>query len=224
MKVKVFDLGKNIQAVENHYGLEMVTRNIIDLVNENKTNKNVAFVSAANSLLFMDGGSDLGYMKAIKNIEMKCKKACKLLGKVSNCGRYYLPIGSAQLIVPENSYKFISSPTMFLPQNVKDTKNPYYAMSAILDVAKFYNENCNADERIEEIYVPFLCTGYGGFEAQASLDLMHLALNNNLQFKHKNVNGVHFSVSDKDFISEQPKIYMNTEFGITYEDVLRSLN
>ena len=90
---------------EDNFTDDYIKCDIIDLVNNNKNNKNVAFISAANSLLFMDGGSDLGYMKSINNIENKVKHAAKSLNYISNCGRNYIPIGASQLIIPEESYK-----------------------------------------------------------------------------------------------------------------------
>ena len=115
-KIHIFD-HKNIENLKKPYLLAKVE----SLVNKYRHDKSVAFVSAANSLLFMDGGSDLGYMNSINNICDNVKYCARSLNLLSNNNRYHLPIGSAQLIIPEGTYKFISSPSMLLPQDVSKT-------------------------------------------------------------------------------------------------------
>ena len=67
-----------------------------DLVSsKTPSDKKIAFVSVANSLLFMDGGSDLGYMNAFENIQQKCQKGARVLGNKSLLGRPCLMIGNA---------------------------------------------------------------------------------------------------------------------------------
>jgi hypothetical protein len=200
-----------------------------DLVEENRNDKSVCFISSANSLLFMDGGSDLGYMKAIPNIERLAKTNLKQLELISNCGRPYLPIGCSQMITPSGTYKFISSPSMFLPQKVGNTRNPYNTLKTALNLVYKYNLQCrDKNELIRTVYTPFICTNWGGFTFQESYDMMQQAIND---YKNDDYNFIKKSDSlffniHKNYNSitqEQPKVYMNTEFGITINQVLSEM-
>lgn len=227
----IFFDNKNLDKnIIKKFNINFIQSNIEDIVNKYKNNKNVAFISAANSLLFMDGGSDLGYMKSINNIEKICKKSLLKLNKITNCGRPFLPIGSSQLIIPQNTFKFISSPTMFLPQKVQETKNPYYAFSSALNVAHNYNKICSKDNDIRIIFTPFMCANWGGIDINKSIEYMLYAYfnytyNNDFTFINTNEN-IYFSINKNtnNITNEQPKIYMNTEFGIDINDVINNKN
>ena len=223
--VHIFD-HKNIEKFKKPYLLSSVE----NLVNEYRHDKSVAFISAANSLLFMDGGSDLGYMNSIQNICPYVKHCAKSLNLLSNNNRYHLPIGSAQLVIPEGTYKFISSPSMLLPQDVSMTNNPYHCLKTALNVAYNYNKYCTEDMKIKTIFTPFMCTGFGKFSFKKSYKLMKKAIkdysnNEDYNFIVKS-NNIYYSVYNGsilyDIVQEQPKIYENIEFGITVQQVLEN--
>lgn len=225
MNVYFVDKNKFENVDYNNY----LVADIKSLVEKNKNNKNAAFISIANSLLFMDGGSDLGYMKSIDNIETKAKDALKKLNFKSNCGRYYLPIGCSQLIIPENTYKFISSPSMYLPQNIQNTHNAYNCLLSALVLIHNYNANCDQYEKITDVYCPFIGTGYGKLNIDISISQMKDAIKNSQNFdnfiflRNKDEN-IYISINkDLEKIkNEQPKIYMNIEFGIDINDVIKN--
>jgi len=232
MKVIFFDYKKR-DEVKSKYLVSDVT----DLVEKYREDKSVCFISSANSLLFMDGGSDLGYMKAITNIEKKAKSGLNNLEFISNCGRTYLPIGCSQMISPEGTYKFISTPSMFLPQKVNNTFNPYHALRSALNLVKKYNDesirNGQVDTVIETVYTPFMCAGWGGFTMDESHKLMMKAVedyencSSDYDYIYKSIDNsfVRFNIHKryKEITQEQPKVYMNTEFGITIEQVLQNM-
>lgn len=78
---------------------------------------------------------------------------------------HYLPVGSSLLIPHISGQWLISAPTMFYPQDVRDTKNAYYAMLAILKVIDQYNAK-HMDNPIKKILCCGLCTGVGGMTYQ----------------------------------------------------------
>lgn len=185
-------------------------------------NERTCVVSAANSLGFMDGGSDLGYMKSINNIQQLVKTGIKVNGKYSKLGRPYLNIGcSLGFFVPDlKETIFISAPTMFLPQNINGTENQYHALVSALQLAKRTN--------VKHLFTPMMCTGYGGYSYEDSFTLMNKAINeynikeNNIYVKGNYIfNNVSTEIQ-KDILQKQPKIYMNTEFGISIQDLLKS--
>jgi O-acetyl-ADP-ribose deacetylase (regulator of RNase III) len=114
------------------------------------TDCRVALVSSANSLGFMDGGSDLGYMNAIPRIQALVQNGFKTS---SELGRPYLHIGNTMaFFLPDNNdVVFISAPTMFLPQKVNGTENQYYAFVSALRLAK--------QLQVKKVFCPMMCTG-----------------------------------------------------------------
>lgn len=179
---------------------------------EIQDHKNIAFVSAANSLGFMDGGSDLGYMNSIPNIQEHVRNGIKILDVKSELGRPFLHIGSSMAFKLTNNIIFIVSPTMFLPQKVSNTINPYYALLSTLHIARMLD--------INKIYIPMMCTGYGGFSFEDSFDLMQKAVQD-YKVCDNNINCIDeycYSLLNDTWkiVSEQPKVYMNTEFGVNF--------
>ena len=160
---------------------------------------NCAFVSPANSIGFMDGGIDYVLSRTMfPGIEDKVKAAFRSKGHVNILGRPYLPIGNA--ITVETQYTnvyLISAPTMYLPQDVRETHNAYHAMYAILHEAK--------KNKIEHLYLCGLCTGYGKMTPEVAIKQMHDAY---LDF----LNNIPSKYTMEQIIDEQPKVYMNTEF------------
>jgi O-acetyl-ADP-ribose deacetylase (regulator of RNase III) len=172
--------------------------------------KRIAFISPSNSLLFMDGGVDRGYMNAIPGIQELAKKNIKLLGTKTFLGRDYLSIGNAMGFEYDINRYMICCPTMFLPQKVPGTNNVYNALSAGLKVAMELN--------IDQLYCPMMCTGYGGWLINDSLKQMKDAVNCTDYIQLTNINDIVFAQRSPaelaQIINEQPKIYCNTEFYV----------
>lgn len=100
--------------------------------------ENTCFVSPANSFGFMDGGIDYPLSRhVLPGIEPKVKQRIRQLGLTTNLGRPYLPIGSV-VAVPHDSDNahLIVAPTMFLPHDVRGTRNPYWSYFAALHMWK----------------------------------------------------------------------------------------
>ena len=121
-----------------------------------------AFVSPGNSLGFMDGGIDFAYSRVMfPGCEQRLKTKIRTLGKFTNLGRPYLPVGSA-IVVPslEENSCLIAAPTMFLPHDVSKTRNAYHAFSAALGAYRKY-VTLNPDRKIHTLVCPAMCCGYG---------------------------------------------------------------
>jgi hypothetical protein len=225
MKITLFSINDKIKELdikqkEINRILQIDSKDLYEKIKSECKSKaiKIAIVSASNSLGFMDGGSDLGYMKSIPNIQEKIQNGIKRLNNLSKLGRPYLQIGSSmsfQLNENENIY-FISSPTMFLPQKVINTSNPYYTFLSTIIMANFMG--------IDELYSPLFCTGYGGYDYYKSYSLMIQAIKdhnlidmkNNYNFIQKNQ--YYYLILKKSIynyiLKQQPKIYTNTEFEV----------
>lgn len=115
-------------------------------------------VSPANSLGFMDGGIDAVFMKWFPGIQKTVQGKIKEHNLKTALGRYCLPVGSAQIVGTNSRFcpLLISAPTMFLPEDIRETRNAYYAFLAILFVLKRWMTYDNI-----VIAVPGLGTGIG---------------------------------------------------------------
>ena len=176
------------------------------------TGKRVFYVSPANSYGTLDGGIDYFYGQMFPKLQRKLQKIIQKINHRNVSDLPYLPIGSA-VIVPtteDDPKKFlISAPTMWLPQRVKKTKNAYYAFYAVLAALESFGI-----QNHDEIIVPGLCTGCGGFTSKHSVKQIINAFND---FYHNKsipniitVNGGLFLAEpNKD---EQPKYDENREF------------
>jgi O-acetyl-ADP-ribose deacetylase (regulator of RNase III) len=184
----------------------------IEEVNRDDT----AFVSPANSFLFMDGGIDNELRKMFPGIEANIRGRLKNIGKKNILGRSYLPIGSALLTLTNDAANnvLISAPTMLLPQRVSETRNAYYSFHASLMTIKEYNKN--TPKKIHKIVVPALCCGWGQMEPVEAASQMFDAYND---FKcgrtfpytfETSVEGVLCSYEHP--LQEQPHVYANTEW------------
>jgi O-acetyl-ADP-ribose deacetylase (regulator of RNase III) len=114
-----------------------------------------AFVSPANSLGFMDGGIDDVLRQMFPWAEAGVKALIRELGYTTRRGRPYLPVGTACSQMVGRDIALISAPTMFLPQDVSQTRNAYWAMMAVLVAAD------KLPEDIHTVVVPSLCCGWG---------------------------------------------------------------
>lgn len=114
-----------------------------------------AFVSPANSLGFMDGGIDDVLRQMFPWAEVGVRTLIREFGYTTRRGRPYLPIGTACSQMVGSDTALISAPTMFLPQDVSQTRNAYWAMMAALVAA------AKLPDDIHTIVVPSLCCGWG---------------------------------------------------------------
>ncbi|KAG5183910.1 hypothetical protein JKP88DRAFT_255633 [Tribonema minus] len=124
-------------------------------------------VSASNSRLFFDGGSDMDYLRMYPEVTDAARKQMRLLWNegafLSDADVPHLPVGAAMLVPLSCGRTLIAAPTMILPQNVSDTDNARSAFSAILTVLEKEGDGARG-----RVLVPGLCTGVGGMSATAS--------------------------------------------------------
>jgi O-acetyl-ADP-ribose deacetylase (regulator of RNase III) len=184
-----------------------------------------AFVSPANSLGFMDGGIDFVYSRLMFPQLEPCVKraiaddAASTAGTstagtstagphgcaVSRLGRPYLPVGRA-LVVPAPGAPGVSvvvAPTMLMPQDVRGTRNAYYAMRAACTAAR-------AAGGVTRLVTPGLCTGCGMVPAIEAVTDMRDAYHDFL------LEGTEqdrpWPATHDQIMQEQPHWYENTEF------------
>lgn len=152
-----------------------------------------AFVSAANSRGYMDGGIDGAYSRAMfPGIEARVKAAIRTVGVPDRLGGRFLPVGDAVMVDD-----LVVAPTMLLPQDVSSTRNAYLAMNAALWTAHAHG--------VSTLVVPGMCTGYGRMPPDVALSQMKQAHDDFLA-------GRRHGVPLDQILQEQPKFYENTEF------------
>lgn len=190
---------------------------------KNTTTQKIALISCANSLGFMDGGSDLGYMNCLDGIQDRVQKGIKILNKKSQLGRPFLYIGDNMgFWLEENpNIFFVCTPTMFLPQNVAGSDNQYICLKSALQLCKLMG--------IEKVYTPMMCTGWGGYKPADAYKLMSHAVedyNKCLPETVFSIGKYTYNIQNeyikKEILKKQPKVYMNMEFGITVEQLLET--
>jgi len=132
---------------------------------------NTAFVSPANSFGFMDGGIDAAYMRMFPGCQTAVQSKIRQLGRLTQLGRPYLPVGCALWIPVQDATMLISAPTMFLPHAV--TRNAYWAMLAILvAMERIVNET----PTIQTVIIPSLCCGWGKMAPEEAVRQMRTAV------------------------------------------------
>lgn len=150
--------------------IEYHTGDILDLSVDGR-----AFVSAANSIGFMDSGIDFVLSRTMfPGVEKEVKDKIKTLNKETLIGRPYLPIGSS-IVVPTQYLTtcLISAPTMFLPHDVSMTNNAYHAFMSVLCVFnKYTNKVCR---EIDTIVCTSLCCGWGKMSPKTSAEQIYNA-------------------------------------------------
>ena len=178
-----------------------------DVKNYTSSETPIYFVSPANSKGFLNGGIDQAYMDMFDNIQQKVQDKIKTTSPFKDkFGLFYLPIGSAITVQVDENKFLISAPTMLMPQSVKNTKNPYWTMKAILNV---WNKS-------GVLIIPPLCCGYGCISAEESSKQMQCALEEHQKYLG---NENYFSQPNLD---EQPNYYENTQFkDIKIEDIVK---
>lgn len=178
---------------------------------------NVAFVSPANSLGFMDGGIDLHLSRTIlPGIETKVKRAIRDIGHTTSIGRAYLPVGSALYVEHDASSALIVAPTMFLPHNVGKTRNAYHSFYAAL---KIWKATCPS----WTLVVTSHCCGVGGMSGPEAAKQMRDAYLDAMRDGVADVKDGLF-YANKDL--EQPDNYDNREIKELYmsrEDVMAKM-
>jgi O-acetyl-ADP-ribose deacetylase (regulator of RNase III) len=182
--------------------------------------RDVAFVSPANSLLFMDGGIDRAYSREMwPGVEQQCKERMKRLGHQDYIGRHFLPIGSA-IVVPADALKsqwIVCAPTMLLPQPVPNTKNAFWAMLAVFRAVDKFNL-FKGRPVIKHIITTAMCCGYGKMDPRESARQVREAYDvwmatraslNIWPDTRINEPDVYFHQAN---MSEQPDVYENLDF------------
>ena len=212
MPIKFISLNKKF--IENMGGnYESHLMKIQDYVPDKKT----YYVSAANSLCFMDGGIDYALSRIVfPGIETVVKQEVKCLNIKNMLGRAYLPIGSSIVIDYSSMKSLIVAPTMLLPQDVSGTSNAYYSTMAVL-----CNILLNKNENIDSIDIIFtsMCCGYGKMDEMTSIKQILAGIADYQSYSYTAYDSD--TIVSEPNLGEQPKIYQNTEwFGIRPEDVL----
>jgi O-acetyl-ADP-ribose deacetylase (regulator of RNase III) len=180
MKIHFFDINKDLIQIYKKYLSQFnyiisnfYVSDVENIINATKIN---CIVSPANSFGHMNGGIDKIYTKIFNNIEETVQKLIKNKQiKESGLG-YYLPVGQ-NLIVKTHHHicsNLIIMPTMFLPQNITNTKNIYFAFYGLLN--NYHNYNC-------DILCPGLGTGVGGLSYEESAKQIRDAI---LDFQNSN--------------------------------------
>jgi len=131
------------------------------------TEKNVCWVSPANSFGEMNGGIDY-YLDdfVLQDISILVKKRIEQIGQINKMNKKYLPIGSCILVQHPNSKQFlVSAPTMLIPSDVSMTKNAQHVFCGILAMINHHNmTTTNPQLKIKKLMCCGLATGVGGME------------------------------------------------------------
>lgn len=168
-----------------------------------------AYITPANSLLFMDAGIDRFYTREMfPDTEKKFREIVKKHGKKSLVNKSYLPIGDAIMISPKKNKYLIAAPTMLMPQPVQFTRNAYYATLAGISLCKTLPDIT--------IVIPAMCCGWGKMkESSAAIQVWWAILDaesGNQNGKYEKGNDYFVYKSSFSTLHEQPLYYENTEF------------
>lgn len=155
--------------VLNNYKLTTYTGDI-----RNLSSDNMAYISPANSWLFFSGGVDYIYSKMFPTIQGSAQRDVTKYKYTTENGRHYLPVGSAMIVpvfheglVVKNNY-VIASPTMYVPSDIRYTRNVYYSFYATLAVIDKYNKSVDENISIKTVVCPGLGTGCGAMSFKES--------------------------------------------------------
>lgn len=198
-KVTLVDIHGSIidAARKNNWNINLCAYTSINQIKYEPGN---AYVSPANSKLIMDGGIDYMLSRIMfPSVEKKAQDIVRELGFKTLSGKYYLPIGKA-IVVPTHidDIYLLAAPTMWLPQEVRGTHNPYHAAYAIFKTGF-------EDERIKHIIIPGLCTGCGEISPDEAVQQMKEAYFDVLNNKKPRW-------SQEEICQEQPNILKNNDF------------
>ena len=219
MKIHFISLNETfINEAKELFGMTTIpiTFEIGDI--QNVPRKGKAFVSPANSLGFMDGGIDLVLSrKMFPGCEPKVKEMIVEIGKKTTLGRPYLPVGSALWFKVNNGESvLISAPTMFLPHDVSDTMNAYWAMIACLQAMQKVEEE--TEGVIDTLVCTSLCCGVGRMDEETSAIQIRQAVRDfeiDKLFPEVEDFGIQYVIlPSRDDV--QPKNFDNREIGSTW--------
>jgi O-acetyl-ADP-ribose deacetylase (regulator of RNase III) len=209
MKFIFCDLNKDVlDAYERVLGDKIpcvfCNASIIDCAPECDT-----LVSASNSRLCFDGGSDLDYITLFNDphdvMYAKLKSFWDSHNKVfGECSAVHLPVGAA-MMHNYGTHKFITAPTMILPQPVPETQNAYFAFKAVLELVE-------RDSTIQNVLVPGLCTGIGRMNFAKSAEQILKAWKDHEAGVRNDVLSCNDFVYDSRAMLQQPDVYMNTMY------------
>jgi O-acetyl-ADP-ribose deacetylase (regulator of RNase III) len=177
----------------------------------------VAFVSPANSLGFMDGGIDMVLNhQMFVGCEKQLKKMIADLGHKTALGRPYLRVGSALWFMVGPKTGFIAAPTMFLPHDVADTQNAYWAFIAAL-VAMDRIEKATGGA-IHTLVCTSLCCGVGRMDPEQAAIQMRRAWDDfhagRIPEETEWVGPEYVLLPHRD--DQQPSNYDNREIGVEF--------
>jgi len=125
------------------------------------------------------------------------------------------------MVVEVENSKIIACPTMFRPQDIRGTRNVYYAILACLNVIRKYNY-AMPDNMIKTIVIPGMGTGYGKLTWDGSAKQILEAFRdflNNIEYSDKSVDPyLWLNEPNKE---EQPNYYENSELKkINIQDIV----
>ncbi len=204
----------------SHFEIRKYTGDIQDLVGNN-----YCYFSPANSFLFFDGGVDKVYWRMFPKLQKTAQKLLKNYDMKTSLGRNYLPIGSSLMVPVEdlmqkytNNY-VVACPTMFRPQDIRGTRNVYYAFLAGIALIEKYNR-LNGDV-IDTLVCPGLGTGYGKISFEESAKQIKEAFTDYFDGKINDKKPQDSNIYlDEPNIEEQPNVYENMELkNIEIKDI-----
>jgi O-acetyl-ADP-ribose deacetylase (regulator of RNase III) len=162
MPIKFVSYSQDFVDIMNNLGFESFNMNIEEYQLDSKV-KHTYYVSAGNSLGYMDGEIDLSLSRIVfPGVDKHVNKTIKKYGKENLVGIKYLPIGSSIIIKYNETKSLIVAP---VPQDVSTTDNTYYATMAAL-----YHLVNNLEQKLTEVDVIFtsICCGYGKMTPEES--------------------------------------------------------
>ena len=176
-----------------------------------------AYVSPANSLLYMDGGVDKAYSQAMfPGVQGCLQSTAQAYCRRNRLGQPYVPIGCALAVeVSAGKTWLIAAPTMWSPQDVSATNNAYHATRAALICA-------DSIPGLQQLVIPAMCCGYGKMDpTQAALQVCagvtrHFAAQEASRtrafgFVHAGRNCLWIQATAEP-VAEQPDNYVNADF------------
>ena len=184
---------------------------------DRSSTKSQAYVSPANSLLYMDGGVDKAYSEVMfPGIRHCLQEVAKRVCNTNKIGQSYLKIGAALAMeVAVSNAWLIAAPTMWTPQDVSGTHNAYHATRAALVCA-------DAIPDLQRLVIPAMCCGYGKMSAAEAAKQVCAAIlqhpdppfSTGFRPSRFSVHGCRclYFCSAPEPEEEQPQVYANLDF------------